>query len=161
MLGQIDGCSTDAYVPHIMRAVPITVLTFCILYFSLCFRYYNFTMWHSSSVLNKLSPRGQRDDMPPAMAVRLAADLRPCADGSAVRTWLSCRQPACLYPRAAARLGQLRRGTHRRTDGRIAVSLGHYSVQCSKRCKISLNYYYELHVYQRFYYKNVQIFFKR
>jgi len=30
------------------------------------------------------------------MAVRLAADLRPSADGSAVRTWLSCRQPACL-----------------------------------------------------------------
>ena len=38
-----------------------------------------------------------RDDMlPPPMAVRLAADLRPSADGSAVRTWLSCRQPACL-----------------------------------------------------------------
>ena len=30
------------------------------------------------------------------MAVRLAADLRPSADRSAVRTWLSCRQPACL-----------------------------------------------------------------
>jgi len=28
--------------------------------------------------------------------VRLAADLRPSADGYAVRTWLSCRQPACL-----------------------------------------------------------------
>jgi len=45
------------------------------------------------------------------MAVRLVADLRPSADGSAVRTWLGCRQPACLYPR----LGQ--------TDGRSAVSL--------------------------------------
>jgi len=33
---------------------------------------------------------------PPPMAVRLAADLRPSADGSAVRTWLSCRQPVCL-----------------------------------------------------------------
>jgi len=32
----------------------------------------------------------------PPMAVRLAADLRPSADGSAVRTWLSCRQPVCL-----------------------------------------------------------------
>jgi len=32
----------------------------------------------------------------PPMAVRLAADLRPSADGSAVRTWLSCRQPAYL-----------------------------------------------------------------
>ena len=30
---------------------------------------------------NKLSPRGRRDDMPPPMAVRLAADLRPSADG--------------------------------------------------------------------------------
>ena len=29
---------------------------------------------------------GRRDDMPPPMAVRLAADLRPSADGSAVRT---------------------------------------------------------------------------
>ena len=38
------------------------------------------------SAKNKLSPRGRRDDMPPPMAVRLAADLRPSADGSAVRT---------------------------------------------------------------------------
>ena len=45
---------------------------------------------------NKLSPRGRQDDMPSPMAVRLAADLRPSADRSAVRTWLSCRQPACL-----------------------------------------------------------------
>ena len=36
---------------------------------------------------NKLSSQGRRDDMPPPpMAVRLAADLRPSADGSAVRT---------------------------------------------------------------------------
>ena len=50
----------------------------------------------------------------PAMAVRLAADLRPSADGSAVHTWLICRQPACLQPRAAAclRLGQDRRTDH-------------------------------------------------
>ena len=34
--------------------------------------------------------------LPPPMAVRLAADLRPSADGSAVRISLSCRQPACL-----------------------------------------------------------------
>ena len=33
---------------------------------------------------------------PSLMAVRLAADLRPSADKSAVRTWPSCRQPACL-----------------------------------------------------------------
>jgi len=41
-------------------------------------------------------PGVRRDDMPSPMAVRLAADLRPSADGSAVRTRLSCRQPASL-----------------------------------------------------------------
>jgi len=58
---------------------------------------------------------GERDDMPPADGS--SADLRPSADGSAVRIWLSCRQPACLYPRAAPRLwlGQ----TDGLTDGRI------------------------------------------
>ena len=60
---------------------------------------------------------------PPPIAVRLAADLRPSADGSAGHTWLSCRQPACLQPNAAARLVQLRHGTDRQTYGRIAVSL--------------------------------------
>ena len=65
---------------------------------------------------NKVSPRGRGETIcPPPMAVRLAEDLRPSADGSAVRTWLSCRQPACLQPRAAARLEQLRHGTDRRT----------------------------------------------
>ena len=59
--------------------------------------------------IKQLSPRGRRDDMPPPMAVRFSADLRPSVDESAVRTWLSCRQPACLW------LGQ--------TDGQIAVSL--------------------------------------
>ena len=62
-----------------------------------------------------------QDKLPPpprgggeTTAVRLAADLRPSADGSAVRTWLSCRQPACKA--AAGRgLGQ--------TNGRIAVLL--------------------------------------
>jgi len=40
------------------------------------------------------------------------------------RRWLSCRQPACPKQLCAAvRLGQLRHGTDRRTDGRIAVSL--------------------------------------
>jgi len=51
------------------------------------------------------------------MAVLLAADLRPSADGSAVRTWLRCRQPACIQPSATARLGL------GQTDRRIAVSL--------------------------------------
>jgi len=60
---------------------------------------------------DKLSPRGGGGE---TTAVRLAADLRPSADGSAVRTWLSCRQPACKA--AAGRgLGQ--------TNGRIAVLL--------------------------------------
>ena len=39
----------------------------------------------------------RRYDPPPTDgSSRLAADLRPSADGSAVRTWLSCRQLACL-----------------------------------------------------------------
>jgi len=53
----------------------------------------------------------------PPMAVRLAADLRPSADGSAVHTSLvagHCRQRAIAY-----RLGQ-RNG---RTEGQMAVSL--------------------------------------
>ena len=40
----------------------------------------------------KVSPRGRRDDMLPAdgssMVAKIAADLRPSADGSAVRTSL-------------------------------------------------------------------------
>jgi len=56
---------------------------------------------------------------PPPMAVRLAADLRPSTDGSADRTWLSWRQPACFC------LGQLRHGTDRRTDLGIAYGGGH------------------------------------
>ena len=43
-----------------------------------------------SDFLNKVSPRGLRDDMPPAdgssTVAKIAADLRPSADGSAVRT---------------------------------------------------------------------------
>jgi len=54
--------------------------------------------------------------MPPPMPV-----LRPPADGSAVRTCLSCRQLACLQPRAAARLALVQ--TDGQTDGRISVSL--------------------------------------
>jgi len=40
--------------------------------------------------------RGGETICSPPMAVGLAADLRPSADGYAVRTWLSCRQPLCL-----------------------------------------------------------------
>jgi len=58
---------------------------------------------------------------PPPMPVRLAADLRPSADGSTLhsphisggRRLLIRRQPACLWPR------QLRHGTDRRTDRAI------------------------------------------
>jgi len=44
-----------------------------------------------SDFLNKVSPRGLRDDMPPpadgsSTVAKIAADLRPSADGSAVRT---------------------------------------------------------------------------
>jgi len=46
--------------------------------------------------IHKLSPRDCETICRRPMAVRLAADLRPSADGSAVRTWLICRQPACL-----------------------------------------------------------------
>jgi len=66
--------------------------------------------------LNKVSPRVRRDDMPPAadgsstvpyhfaanqaistyMYVRIAADLRPSADGSAVRTPLVAAHLWCL-----------------------------------------------------------------
>ena len=49
--------------------------------------------------------------MPPP----IAADLRPCADGSAVRTALV----ACSAAVAQAQVGQ----TDRQTDGRIAASL--------------------------------------
>jgi len=43
--------------------------------------------------LNKVSPRGRRDDMPPSMAVRRWQKSRRIY----VRPrWLSCRQPACL-----------------------------------------------------------------
>jgi len=42
--------------------------------------------------LTSYRPGGGETICLPPMAVRLAANLRP----SAVRTWLSCRQPACL-----------------------------------------------------------------
>jgi len=52
--------------------------------------------------------------MPTPMAVRLAADLRPSADGSAVRTSLVDGQlQAASVPIAKA-------GTYRRTDRGIA-----------------------------------------
>jgi len=50
--------------------------------------------------VNKLSPQGRRDDMPPPMVVRLAADLRPTADGSAIRISLVADQlQAASVPR--------------------------------------------------------------
>jgi len=56
--------------------------------------------------------------MLPPMAVRLAADLRPSVDESAVRTWLSCRQAASV-PIAQGSCAP-RAGTDRRTDRSIA-----------------------------------------
>jgi len=43
---------------------------------------------HVNAYFNNVSPRGARRyaPPPPPMAVRLAADLRPSVDGSAVRT---------------------------------------------------------------------------
>ena len=41
-------------------------------------------------------PGAARRYAPAPTALRLAADLRPSVDGSAVRTRLSYRQPACL-----------------------------------------------------------------
>ena len=64
---------------------------------------------YDASSLNKLSPRGRRY-IPPPMAVRLAADLRPSADGSAVRHGYAAGS------QRAYSLGQLHHGTDRRTD---------------------------------------------
>ena len=63
-----------------------------------------------------VGPGAARQYTLPQMAFRLAADLRPSADGSAhPRRPASCRQPG---QRAHSRAG-----TDRRTDGRITVSL--------------------------------------
>ena len=53
---------------------------------------------HTNTIIaTSYRPGGAETICPgPPTAVRLAADLRPSADGSAVRTRLSCRQPACL-----------------------------------------------------------------
>jgi len=52
---------------------------------------------YHENIKQVIAPAGGRDDMPHADSiVRLAADLRPSADWSAVRTWQSYRQPACL-----------------------------------------------------------------
>ena len=64
----------------------------------------------------KLSPRGRRDDMPPADgsstrggSTSVRGRVRsPHTSGGG--RWLSCRQPACLQPRPAA-------PWDRRTDG--------------------------------------------
>jgi len=56
------------------------------------------------TVITSYRPRGWRDDMPPPpMAVRLAADLRPSADGSAVRTSLVAGQLQAASVRIAYR----------------------------------------------------------
>ena len=67
------------------------------------------------NVITSYCPGGGETICSPTMAVRLAADLHPSTDRSAVCTWVSCRQPECLQPRAAAPMGQ--------TDRRVTVSL--------------------------------------
>ena len=61
--------------------------------------------------------------MPPADGSSTRGGSTSVRGRVAVRTWLTCRQPACLKPRTATRLGQLCHGTEGWTDGRIAVSL--------------------------------------
>ena len=58
------------------------------------------------SLKTSCRPRVGEMVCPPPTAVRLAADLRPSAGGSAARTWLSCRQPAVsiAYGSCALRL---------------------------------------------------------
>ena len=73
----------------------------------------------ASQLSNKLSSRERRDDIPPPMAVRLAADLRPSADGSAVRPSLVAGGGVSGSQRAYS-LGQLRPGIDRRADRGIA-----------------------------------------
>ena len=51
---------------------------------------------YKRQLIQVIAPGAARRYAPPPMAVRLAADLRPSADGSTDRTWLSCRQPAYL-----------------------------------------------------------------
>jgi len=86
------------------------------------------------STRQKVSPRGRRDDTPPPMTVRrfavnqaivdpeIAANLHPSADGSAVCTSLVAGVGSAAGSQRAYSLGrQLRHGTDRQTDGRIAL----------------------------------------
>ena len=76
--------------------------------------------------LNKVSSRGQRDNMPPddgsSTVAKIAADLRTYADGSAVHTSLvDCGGSAAGSQRACS-LGSCTMGQmDRRTDRRIAL----------------------------------------
>jgi len=60
----------------------------------IAFSYFNF--WQMIPFQTSYCSGGGETICPPPMAVPLAVVLRPSADGSAVRTPLSCRQPACL-----------------------------------------------------------------
>jgi len=71
---------------------------------------------------NKLSPRGGRDDTPPAdgssTVAKIAADLRPSADGSAARTSLVVGGGWAAGNQRAYSLGNCAMG---QADGRIAL----------------------------------------
>ena len=75
------------------------------------------------ALINKLSPRRRRHNMPPPAdgsstrggSTSVRGRVRSPHIFGSRRRWLSCRQPACL--------GQLRHGTYRQTDRRIAVLL--------------------------------------
>ena len=77
----------------------------------------NYTrMRHGKSSATSYRPGGGETICPPPMAVRLAADLRPSADGSAVRTSLVASQlQAASVPIAQAAAPHSQRAIHRVT----------------------------------------------
>jgi len=91
--------------------VAYTAVACCVQRDSLKYRHFSYR-----AALKQLSPRRRRDDMPPPMAVRLAAD-RPTSVRGRFRSPRMAKLQAASVPIdwAPARLGQ--------TDGRIAVSL--------------------------------------
>jgi len=77
-----------------------------------------------SATLDKVSPRGRRDDRPPAdgssTTAKIAADLRPSADGSAVHTFLVAGSGKSAGSQRAYSLGSCAMG---QKHGRIALGL--------------------------------------
>ena len=73
------------------------------------------------------TPDPSADGRYDTIASRIASYLRPSADGSGVRTWLSCRQPA------------LRHGTDRRTDRWTDRGIGNTALNTCCKCFDSLS----------------------